>query len=77
VALYAILAINVVASLLEPAKEFLLSFCLVPEKPKLKGLEPEKPKLKQNASDSIIDDDNNTSETKQQQSKQKKKKKKA
>jgi hypothetical protein len=30
VALYAILAVNVVASLLEPAKEFLLGFCLVP-----------------------------------------------
>ena len=27
VALYAIAAVNVVASLLEPAKEFLLSFC--------------------------------------------------
>ena len=29
-ALYAILAVNVIASLLEPAKDYLLSFCLVP-----------------------------------------------
>lgn len=31
VAMYAVLAINVVASMLEPARDFLLEFCLVPE----------------------------------------------
>ena len=67
VALYAILAINVVASLLEPAKEFLLGFCLEPEKPKMKG--------KLSYSTRVIDDDN-TFETKQRKSKQQKRKKK-
>ena len=68
VALYAILAINVMASVLEPAKEFLQSFCLEPEET-----------WNAKEEDFDIDEDNDNTPasgtTKQKKRKQQKKKK--
>ena len=49
VALYAILAINVVASILEPAMQFLLTFCVVPTDDKTTTKAQAKKQTKQSA----------------------------